>query len=303
MDYQISDSVTKRQDTKESSATHEPPAHPSKEDAPSKKRKRKDVDPSDPKLLEYLNVMKPGGSGLIETEINANTGADFAENAAALVPEGESDDEYEKIPARKEKQPRLEPPLKEQEPVPTQAEPAKAHVSAEDSPEVTSANEGLSKEGMAQAATDDDWLRSRTNRLLDLVDAGDLPAPATANTERVSPSKHQESSSEPLQTATEVADVAADEVGDEAETTAPEGDGSPEDVIRRTARLFIRNLPYTSTEDDLRGELEKFGPVEEVRKHAISFNLALRGDGTQHDETQIGTAYTTVSDENPGRLF
>ncbi|KFA73078.1 hypothetical protein S40288_02761 [Stachybotrys chartarum IBT 40288] len=260
----ISDSVTKRQDTKESSATHEPPAHPSKEDAPSKKRKRKDVDPSDPKLLEYLNVMKPGGSGLIETEINANTGADFAENAAALVPEGESDDEYEKIPARKEKQPRLEPPLKEQEPVPTRAEPAKAHVSSEDSPGDTSVNEGLPKEEMAQAATDDDWLRSRTNRLLDLVDAGDLPAPATANTERVSPSKHQESSSEPLQTATEVADVAADEVGDEAETTTPEGDGSPEDVIRRTARLFIRNLPYTATEDDLRGELEKFGPVEEV---------------------------------------
>ncbi|KAJ2705239.1 Multiple RNA-binding domain-containing protein 1 [Coemansia sp. IMI 203386] len=34
--------------------------------------------------------------------------------------------------------------------------------------------------------------------------------------------------------------------------------------IRETGRLFIRNLPYLATEDDLRSAFEKFGPLSEV---------------------------------------
>jgi multiple RNA-binding domain-containing protein 1 len=36
------------------------------------------------------------------------------------------------------------------------------------------------------------------------------------------------------------------------------------DAIRESGRLFVRNLPYTATEDDLRTHFEKYGTLEEV---------------------------------------
>ena len=39
---------------------------------------------------------------------------------------------------------------------------------------------------------------------------------------------------------------------------------SPEEWIRETGRLFIRNLPYTATEDDLRKYFEPYGHLSEV---------------------------------------
>ena len=38
----------------------------------------------------------------------------------------------------------------------------------------------------------------------------------------------------------------------------------PEESIGETGRLFVRNLPYICTEDDLRKEFVKFGPLAEV---------------------------------------
>ena len=49
------------------------------------------------------------------------------------------------------------------------------------------------------------------------------------------------------------------DVGAEEETS-----NKPADTIRRTSRLFIRNLPYSVKEDDIRGHMEQFGAVEEV---------------------------------------
>jgi multiple RNA-binding domain-containing protein 1 len=37
-----------------------------------------------------------------------------------------------------------------------------------------------------------------------------------------------------------------------------------EESIGETGRLFVRNLPYICTEDDLRKEFVKFGPLAEV---------------------------------------
>ncbi|PKY41079.1 hypothetical protein RhiirA4_498108 [Rhizophagus irregularis] len=41
-------------------------------------------------------------------------------------------------------------------------------------------------------------------------------------------------------------------------------DVPPEESIGETGRLFVRNLPYICTEDDLRREFVKFGPLAEV---------------------------------------
>ena len=38
----------------------------------------------------------------------------------------------------------------------------------------------------------------------------------------------------------------------------------PEESIGETGRLFVRNLAYICTEDDLRKEFVKFGPLAEV---------------------------------------
>ena len=108
-------------------------------------------------------------------------------------------------------------------------------------------------------ASDSDWLRSRTNRLLDLVsddeldkdlEKGEAKNPITA--ERLSPeSRDQE------------APVSAPE----AETIPPrESPQSLADTASKhdTRRLFVRNLSYETTESSLQSLFDKFGAIDEV---------------------------------------
>jgi multiple RNA-binding domain-containing protein 1 len=59
------------------------------------------------------------------------------------------------------------------------------------------------------------------------------------------------------------ADVAMNETTMEASGGEPAKDDSLE-AIRRTSRLFVRNLPYSATQEDLRETFERFGTIEEV---------------------------------------
>jgi len=43
-----------------------------------------------------------------------------------------------------------------------------------------------------------------------------------------------------------------------------------EESIGETGRLFVRNLPYICTEEDLRKEFIKFGPLAEVNINFIT---------------------------------
>ena len=52
-------------------------------------------------------------------------------------------------------------------------------------------------------------------------------------------------------------------------TTEP---STPEDKIREHGRLFIRNLPFKTTEDALRERFSSFGPLEEVSLTFISIS-------------------------------
>lgn len=49
--------------------------------------------------------------------------------------------------------------------------------------------------------------------------------------------------------------------GEQAEVVEAE---SQEDIIRETARLFLRNLPYTATESDLAAAFGEHGELSEV---------------------------------------
>ena len=126
----------------------------------------------------------------------------------------------------------------------------------------------------AVAVSDDDWLRSRTNRLLDLVDPGELEA------EQSNPTKRAEGASE----------ISAP--NDEAESHDTESQGQDEEPrgpaverIKQTARLYVRNLAFSTTEADLWELFGQFGGLEEVRHaHAVNFPLcSLRDEAHDRD--------------------
>ena len=76
-----------------------------------------------------------------------------------------------------------------------------------------------------------------------------------------------------------------------ADTPAPAGDDT-EEQIKKSGRLFVRNLPYTATEDDLKAHFEKYGVLEEVCYTDFLLHFAFVMN------IQIGTAYATACDVN-----
>ncbi|KAM3514011.1 hypothetical protein MY11210_002328 [Beauveria gryllotalpidicola] len=239
----------------------------------SKKRKREDLDQSDHKLQEYLRVMGTGRESLVANETAVESSGALAQPDSALVPDGESDDEYVKVPSRKEKVRKVDHATGETgvaQVIPVRNSTSSRETASIPADGVAGALPGSSAQGsepayesadVAMDATDDDWLRSRTNRLLDLVDPDDIS--------HVVPIEKAECDS-----------LAAQEVGNDKETPHSEEDGthdgqeplpqqgqdkdSAAEAISRTSRLFVRNLPYSATEDDLREEFEKFGGVDEI---------------------------------------
>ena len=107
--------------------------------------------------------------------------------------------------------------------------------------------------------SDADWLRSRTSRLLGLEDDKDESARSPVEDEDELPSddvqrKDTPKSPEPREDEHHGQDV--DEEG--------QGD-TDENAARATGRLFLRNLPYDVSEDDLRSRFQSFGSLQEVR--------------------------------------
>ena len=165
---------------------------------------------------------------------------------ALEIPGGESDSDYEAVPQKSRKKSPLKPtaapnlpPVFIEEPVVSQ-EPAIA--------------------ATAPNATDDDWLRSRTNRLLDLMDPEDIvdgrpEAFTSQNIEQVAETRAS-------------ADLPVDPNDKNIEETVEEVEDDIPDAtlqaISANGRLFVRNLPYSASEEDLRKHLEPFGSLEEV---------------------------------------
>lgn len=251
----------------ESGASEKVKAKTNDEDANTKKRKRGEVDESDPKLKEYLNVMRPGQTTASRLEGIQGQAAQGQDVEMPLVPvEAESDDEYEKIPARKSKR---------------QKEGTEEEAITETATEII---EEVQQSAPAEAtinrpqntdATDDDWLRSRTNRLLDLVDPNDAVALAPKTTTMTQ--HHEERSLEKLPpSSANAADETTDSATSAAETSRHSGTKPQTDAedaaeqIRRTARIFVRNLPFKATEAELRQHFEKYGEVDEVSSSPLS---------------------------------
>jgi multiple RNA-binding domain-containing protein 1 len=99
-----------------------------------------------------------------------------------------------------------------------------------------------SADGEELKASDSDWLRSRTNRVLDLVEPAGDPQVENQTQDQVLDAEEME-----LEAAPETQDETSDDL------PVPHG------------RLFIRNLPFEASEDDLRTLLTPYGHLEEVR--------------------------------------
>ncbi|KAK4154743.1 hypothetical protein C8A00DRAFT_42549 [Chaetomidium leptoderma] len=225
------------------------------EDENPKKRKREAPEAADPKLQEYLEVM--GHPTKKSRDQEALSGTLHSESASvpppAFLEAGESDDEYENIPARHPKgQAQVAPPHVDATPAP---------VADGVTPTPAPRDEPAREEPQASAnATDDDWLRSRTSRLLDLVDPDDpgfsarpppqsVPAAAPASEPQAPPR----------------AGAPADGGGpSEGARTQAESSEDAADLVEKTSRLFLRNLSYNVTEDDIRDHFSNFGNLEEV---------------------------------------
>lgn len=238
------------------------------------KRKREEAE-QDPKLKEFLEVYQPPSKksawldGVAQID-NTTATADDAVQAAA-VPEDESDDEYQTITKT------AKPALERKEQVDEALAPSEDRAIQTDEQETNTieAMEDVQEAPVAEQGTvsDMDWLRSRTNRVLELVEDDEEPQ---AKAPAVRPPSPKLAPKQP--TPTEV-------IVKPAEEQQPEGEQldvaeEEEDKIRKTGRLYLRNLHFDVTEDELREQFSKHGALEEVSL-IISFIFTTRNDERQ----------------------
>lgn len=222
----------------------------------SKKRKREAVDQSDPKFKEYLEVMNPKVRGGEDTTDQAKSAQASSPEPEAIEVDEASDDEYESIPKRPTKV-----RIKETDLSASSNLGALPSTETPDDPVPRLANPP-SPPVLAQDATDDDFLRSRTNRLLSVEpeDAISTRAPVPSNPPAQEPSAAQgDDDEEP-----DVSPDAADADAGEGSRTHAQSDDSVEDSIRKTSRLFLRNLRYNVKEEDIEALLGKYGEIDEI---------------------------------------
>jgi multiple RNA-binding domain-containing protein 1 len=222
------------------------------------KRKRDETE-HDPKLKEFLDVMQPPsklrGWANEETQLDVSLAPTVEATEDVVVPEGESDDEYQVLIKKSKMTQRRSSKQEESAPIMIADLPKKTqnvvigNLEREELPEASMFEQG--------AVSDADWLRSRTNRVLDLVEDDeqlnlpDLPMKGAEEDDNMEDTQAVAEQTQP---------------SDEGHQMEPEADTatSEEDKIRRTGRLFLRNLHYDVTEDDLSEHFSTYGSLEEV---------------------------------------
>jgi multiple RNA-binding domain-containing protein 1 len=241
-----------------------------REENPLKRKRDKPKDEAEnPKLKEFLQVMQKPSKKSWQDEGGDLQGRPVGEiePLQSIEVEAKSDDEYETIISKKSKKESKYGGGKEEleQSAGQNSDIVRTPDATElegDPPSVPPVVVGDSNE----AKSDTDWLRSRTNRLLDLVDDDEettrpTPKPTAQNSAADEPVRKPES----------------------AETEAPAQDeeiegetvNADEEAVRLSRRLFLRNLSYGINEDDLRTGFTQFGSLEEVRRTVFHTLLSL----------------------------
>ena len=226
----------------------------------SDSKKKEDAVKEDPKLKEFLDSYKSkSDKKAMEAGAMAQTTAVAEDDAAAVVVEaGASDDEYEQVP-KKTKRSTSSSKTVHEAPMPD----ASVEVVVAELSEKT---EQQADGGYKTAITDDEWARSRTSRLLGLLDEDE---------DETAPAKRDDSDSE-----TEIAEPTTRHETRQATPSkepassmpTPPAEEEEEDeivdkdieAVRSTMRLFVRNLPYDVKYEDLEAEFSPFGNLEQV---------------------------------------
>lgn len=243
--------------------------------SPSHKRKRDDKSTLEehPKLQEFLQVMKPvsksrtwandnGKSKDIEAGQQDHFITNGLENGAGAT-QGSNSEDYQEAP-QKLKRPRKDTEEGSSNPVET-SPLAFVPGNTDTGPATGIVLPGGEHE--PSTMTDDDWLRSRTSRLLGLVDDDDTVLEENPRPGRLSTSEASGNVQTHISLGT--SDTGSQAEGDPVQPTDTKA--SPEtqeanSAVATTDRLFVRNLPYTVTEQELRTHFEQVGSgqVEEV---------------------------------------
>jgi len=229
----------------------------------------KQIPEDDPKLKEYLEVMKPKSKKRTwenDDALQGNTDIPIEDDNQMAIDAGAgaaSDDEYEVVP-RKAKRTKVDPEPVEQKP----AETTDGEVVEQPT---DNAEQDVAPQG---PVSDADWARSRTSRLLGLLDddeeeeENNRPKARAASVssddmEDVIPTKSGPS----RDIATTNIPAPAAPADDPAQ---PDAEAEPTGV-RASMRLFVRNLPYDVQQEDLQSEFASYGNVEEVSTTVLSY--------------------------------
>lgn len=273
-----------------------------------KKRKREAEKAQDPKLKEYMTLMQ---SGKTRTWANDDTMAAPSADPTPVINQPTQDNSVtEEVPSQPKKARIQEPvPVVIQEPEP---EPMVIDQGEDDENEDTSAQEETpAQDGQGEAeagpASDMDWLRSKTSRLLGLLDEDeqaefeerkvDKPVESRSSPKDESRSAAieqitSEPEPEPVTNADETVDEPAEEEEEEKENEISPEQAKNIELIRDSARLFLRNLSYDLKEADLHTLFSPFGKTEEVSSlfhfPAPHFTLSLHHASMCFDSTNAG---------------
>ncbi len=216
---------------------------------------------ADPKLKEFMEVMRPKNKKRAWEEKLSTDAGDAVVMAPAIDGQTQSDDEYEDVP---KPQKRLKKDVVAVE-EPTQLDKA--------SPALEADAEALVTEEVAEpnnaAVSDADWARSRTSRLLGLQDdeeEEDVNAAPTRAQQLPDSDNDTESfpaDMKPLKKDPSTSMPTPPSDHDEG-NDVPDVDNEEASPVRASMRLFLRNLSYDVTNEDLYAEFGQFGHVEEV---------------------------------------
>ncbi|KAJ6190825.1 hypothetical protein N7519_000846 [Penicillium mononematosum] len=237
------------------------------------KRKRDgEKKPQDPKLQEYLSLM--GSSSKTRTWANDDEMIKPSVDTVPVINQpAQEEEEIQDLPSHPKKAKTEKPPTAAK---PEQPEPMVIDKGEEEEVQETPEQDNSAEPEVVDTRpiSDEDWLRSKTSRLLGLLDEEEqeefdqqkATAAVTAPTKAVSPpsASGDESPQRDEESRTAAIEKIAPNTTDVDSITEATPEDPNIDLIRNSARLFLRNLAYDTTESDLQPIFERFGKIEEI---------------------------------------
>ncbi|MCJ1380660.1 Multiple RNA-binding domain-containing protein 1 [Xylographa soralifera] len=292
------------------------PTPPSDDTPSSGKRKFADnlEKSTNSKLQEFLEVMQPPSKSKIwANEGAAGSGANstpVVESVEVLQKDDAGEEDYEPVPKKHKRSSlavsQLEKPLFQE--MVLSADEITENQSPDNilTDDSADKNPPVPSEPRLTASSDVDWLRSRTSRLLGLVDDDDAIAPNPTTTENndgdriaidVKPQEPKRRTSDAGSQTDDIRLHGIEEAGNSQ-------DDRPENGVDKsllTGRLFVRNLSYATSEDDLRAHFSRYGTLAEV--HISTETRTGTSKGFAYVEYENPDNAQTVLKELDGKAF